>query len=500
MSDQQAAAPPPQRTRSSNSIHERDPPTNGDHSRQHHKPKQFVVSRHGHHSRVPSYGRNLNKLGGTTGAPGKQVATSPKDSSSSGGVIQKRGTGKRATFELGSPAASDSSRQNSYKEGYNTVADTDGGGIGNDRPAIARNPSTTSLMKSSSTRSLEGEHRRNSKRGPAHSRVVDRSRSKSGDRRREATAAAGRQRRAQSSDQLSEMTNTKPSTAMQRSATVAAAPTVHHPPSGMPSTTMIQAHQFKPNVPTRPLSPQESGDPVTATNITTPSTSHHPVTPAHSLPSSQEQPLTSRFLHLSASSGTDSAPKRTSLETPLPRSESTYSITSSTVAPSRTQQKLWLQRASSHAELTPHHAQAISAVPASTSDVEWLIQPSRAEKEFERVAREYMNVRRFKNPLADGIDRIRDKAGARRVIPRRTASGDAAAGNGNMGLSQSLKEAGEVRRGNRRETITQGSKDDSSVDNRGIGGESAERGAGINQVETLLRRMWTKGEMMVSNE
>lgn len=109
---------------------------------------------------------------------------------------------------------------------------------------------------------------------------------------------------------------------------------------------------------------------------------------------------------------------------------------------------------------------------------------SRAQKEFERVNREYLNTRRFKNPAVDSAGRIQDKQSERR-IPRRR-EGQSAEGAGTLGLSQSLKETGAVRK-----EPKFGSKDDSAM---------KQTRDGSVELQTILMRLWNSGEMLPSNE
>ena len=64
---------------------------------------------------------------------------------------------------------------------------------------------------------------------------------------------------------------------------------------------------------------------------------------------------------------------------------------------SRTQQKLWLQRENSIQDLTSQNVFSDSIFLAANVEV---------RREFERISREYTNVRRFSNPLVESISRI----------------------------------------------------------------------------------------------
>ncbi|SCW00500.1 LAFE_0C05556g1_1 [Lachancea fermentati] len=67
---------------------------------------------------------------------------------------------------------------------------------------------------------------------------------------------------------------------------------------------------------------------------------------------------------------------------------------------SRTQQKMWLQRENSIMDLSAQNSNSDSAFLASNIEV---------KKEFERISREYTNVRRFSNPVNESLNRIATK-------------------------------------------------------------------------------------------
>ncbi|CCH57987.1 hypothetical protein TBLA_0A01860 [Henningerozyma blattae CBS 6284] len=64
---------------------------------------------------------------------------------------------------------------------------------------------------------------------------------------------------------------------------------------------------------------------------------------------------------------------------------------------SRTQKKLWLQRESSILDLTAQNNDSTSLFTATNIEV---------KREFERISHEYTNIRRFDNPLKEGISRL----------------------------------------------------------------------------------------------
>lgn len=84
----------------------------------------------------------------------------------------------------------------------------------------------------------------------------------------------------------------------------------------------------------------------------------------------------------------------------------------------------------------------------------------------------------------DSAGRIQDKQSERRIPRRREGQG--AEGGGALGLSQSLKETGAVRK-----ELKLGSKDDSGM-------KKARDGTG--ELQTILMRLWNSGEMLPSNE
>ncbi|RPA96656.1 hypothetical protein L873DRAFT_1791465 [Choiromyces venosus 120613-1] len=617
------------------------------HNQQHqrtHK-KQFLVggAHSRHHTRVPSYGRNLNRLGKLT-----PLGTSP--AKGAGGDKVK---GKKLTFEVGEGGG-----EGSYKdeEGQDLVEGEEGeegeeeeevevvpdgrssggglvasGGVGGGASA------TKGLVKSSSTKSLdrqprEGVHRKlntTSRRAAVAGEDSDgdskrdrsQSKSREGGRTKKITASS----RQVSADGLVEMSSRRnpgcgggdtPSTTNTTSSSQQLQqkqqqqPTSQPAPAQSKSQSQIQlqnggngnANNTQPPTakelhthllphtkpPSATVPPQVNHESIsTHTKIRhTPPPPNAPITPAHSLPNSHDQPLTSRFIDFSNSQdgastsispssgggarrgggtkgggggggGEDGAPPSTATsfatanpntpKTPTnPPSSTTPTITTtptSTIAakPSRTQQKLWLQRQSSQHEapvaISPHAYHHLSQTsyqspphtthvqshhnqqqqqqqhhhnyhPAShhhspsTTPLLLSIPLSRAThqarlaKEFERVNREYLNTRRFMNPIMDSLERTAAGRNLDRRIPRRGGGPSGNDGSNNMGLSQSLKETGSLVRGGGGKGGGGGVKDDSAVSRRSI----AERERGGGEVHALLMRMWREGEMLVSNE
>ncbi|KAL0633479.1 hypothetical protein Q9L58_007586 [Maublancomyces gigas] len=472
-------------------------------SRHHHPPKKhhFVVggTHSRHHTRVPSYGRNLNKLGKLT-----PLATSP------GSKVrgeEKTRSAKRATFELGGDNRQNSnndSKPSSYKEGYtngNGAIVNTGDGTA---PPVVATKGTTALVKSSSTKSLDRKSRDGTRKVKAEKH--DRSQSKP---RENPVPPSARQR---SSDALPEMNSKRQSEPQSQAQSQFQLPTppqpkVHPEPQRFQSQLPSQppTHLLPHTKPSGAAPPKVSVESVQASaqaptkirRITAQQNGAY-VTPAHSLPDSHEQPLTSRFIDSSLGNSNSISPSsaarayglspsyRENLSGPdklvtvtAPTSPTPPSVPTTTVnVTSRTQQKLWLQRQSSQ------HEVPLQVASQTRPGSEWYAFQSRAQKEFERVNREYLNTRRFKNPAVDSAGRIQDKQSERRIPRRREGQGTEGAGA--LGLSQSLKETGAVRK-----ELKLGSKDDSAM-------KQARDGTG--ELQTILMRLWNSGEMLPSNE
>lgn len=477
-------------------------PTHQPSRHHHHPPKKhhFVVggTHSRHHTRVPSYGRNLNKLGKLT-----PLATSP------GSKVrgeEKSRSAKRATFELGGDNRQNSnndSRPSSYKEGYTngngTLVNTSNGTT----PPVVATKGTSGLVKSSSTKSLDRKSRDGTRKIKAekHDRSLSKPREDPSTRQR-------------SSEALTEMNSKRQSEPQSQTQSQFQLPTPPQPRVHLHS----EPQRFQSQLPSQPpthLLPHTKPSGVAPPKVSVESvqasaqaptkirriTAHQNgayITPAHSLPDSHEQPLTSRFIDSSLGNSNSISPSsaaraygqspsyrenvsgpKKSVTVTAPTSPTPPSAPATTVnITSRTQQKLWLQRQSSQHEIPLHVASQTR--PGS----EWYVFQSRAQKEFERVNREYLNTRRFKNPAVDSAGRIQDKQNERRIPRRREVQG--AEGAGTLGLSQSLKETGAVRK-----EPKLGSKDDSGI-------KQARDGSG--ELQTILMRLWNSGEMLPSNE
>lgn len=98
---------------------------------------------------------------------------------------------------------------------------------------------------------------------------------------------------------------------------------------------------------------------------------------------------------------------------------SNFLQTSEVGGDSRTQQKLWLQRENSIQDLSSQNSNHDSVFLASNVE---------ARREFERISREYTNVRRFSNPLADSLHRVALQQNIEIKKHKKAASNEASGG------------------------------------------------------------------------
>ncbi|KAH0556146.1 hypothetical protein GP486_005922, partial [Trichoglossum hirsutum] len=188
------------------------------------------------------------------------------------------------------------------------------------------------------------------------------------------------------------------------------------------------------------------------------------------------------------------------------------SLSSYNHPPSRTQQKLWLQRASSGIEpqqLAPSAGVGgMPGVRASSGGIGALgggysdTRDPRLQREFERTGLEYLVVRRYKNPVGDSLARLAELPGAQknRRIPAQQLSRSYTNGGGDgpMGLSQSLRE-GRARdhAGSSGSVGTSFDGNRGSKDDNGIARPDSSRGLvrHSDEIDQVLRRMWDRVEM-----
>jgi len=166
---------------------------------------------------------------------------------------------------------------------------------------------------------------------------------------------------------------------------------------------------------------------------------------------------------------------------------------------SRTQQKLWLQRASSNIEpqqMTPGVAinglagihGGLGGTPLVGAGYDG--RDPRIKLQLERTGLEYLVVRRHQDPVGQALKRLSLLPGAeknRRIPPQSAKKGDGT-GGGRYGLSQSLKDA--QIRSDKKLTGVRSSYEGqaTSQDDSGVGA----RGNDDDGVNAILRSLWEK--------
>ncbi|KAG9234712.1 hypothetical protein BJ875DRAFT_375856 [Amylocarpus encephaloides] len=170
---------------------------------------------------------------------------------------------------------------------------------------------------------------------------------------------------------------------------------------------------------------------------------------------------------------------------------------------SRTQQKLWLQRASSnmeHTQIAPgvpmnglsiHHQVGFGNTPLVGASYDG--RDPRIKVQLEKTGLEYLVVRRHKDPVGLALKRLDNLPGAEkyRRIPQqpshRSTRSDGGGSVGRYGLNQSLKDAS----GGGRTTTANGSYDGPPGSEGDAGGMSGVRDED-DTVSNILRGMWEK--------
>lgn len=157
---------------------------------------------------------------------------------------------------------------------------------------------------------------------------------------------------------------------------------------------------------------------------------------------------------------------------------------------SRTQQKLWLQRASSNIEpqgMTPGAAiNGLSNIHGITGAIPILGagydgRDPRIKQQLERTGLEYLVVRRHQDPIGLALKRLNQLPGAdkNRRIPSQRKNEAGVGGRRSLGLSQSLKDA------RRNDNAT-------AKSSYGSQGEASGRGEDDEGVSAILRSLWEK--------
>ncbi|KAF2117432.1 hypothetical protein BDV96DRAFT_26035 [Lophiotrema nucula] len=201
------------------------------------------------------------------------------------------------------------------------------------------------------------------------------------------------------------------------------------------------------------------------------------------------------------------SPVKSPARTPSRRSGAT---TPTNLPPSRTQQKLLLQRASSNIEpqklvpvVLPRTGGPVFLHPGMTftTDEEGRLDP-RLKQQFDHVAIEYKVVRRYRNPLADAIARIEQLPGTPRKtrVPRSEATNGFVNVHGGSSLSTSFNEPGVETDGSigRRSRVSfenrRGSRDGGDMEGRQS--FESDNGRVRNEAEEICRRLWESTDVV----
>ncbi|KAF2802809.1 uncharacterized protein BDZ99DRAFT_200042 [Mytilinidion resinicola] len=180
--------------------------------------------------------------------------------------------------------------------------------------------------------------------------------------------------------------------------------------------------------------------------------------------------------------------------------------------PSRTQQKLLLQRASSNIEpqklvpvILPRTGGPTllnSGMPYAASS-EGRLDP-RLKHQFEHISQEYNVIRRYRNPLVDAINRL-DQMPSR---PRKTATMPSSIANGFVAIGSTLDGIGESPSTSFRDSGSAGdgadrrrsrvSFDGARDDVEGRQSFDSDNGRVRNEVDEICRRLWESTEIVDS--
>jgi len=210
-----------------------------------------------------------------------------------------------------------------------------------------------------------------------------------------------------------------------------------------------------------------------------------------------------------------SAPNMAATATHL-RAQSRRSGTSTPtdLPPSRTQQKLLLQRASSNIEpqkLVPVILPRTGGPTLLNSGIPYPVNSEgrldpRLKHQFEHISQEYKVIRRYRNPLADAINRL-DQMPSR---PRKSATAHSSIANGFVAVGSGLDGIGESPSTSFRDSGSAGEGADrrrSRVSfDVGRGDDDAEgrqsfdsdNGRVRNEVDEICRRLWESTEIVDS--
>lgn len=209
-----------------------------------------------------------------------------------------------------------------------------------------------------------------------------------------------------------------------------------------------------------------------------------------------------------------SMPNVSGADTPTKTPSRSGTTTPTNLPPSRTQQKLMLQRASSVIEpqkLVPVTLPRSGGPTFLQSGIhynangEGRLDP-RLQQQFNHVAVEYKVVRRYRNPLADAIARIQQMPGMSKKtrIPKSASTNAMSSLHGTSSLSTSFNEAGIETDGasSRRSRVSlendqgHGKTSRDEGDFEGRQSFESDQGGSRNEAEEICRRMWESAEVV----
>lgn len=209
-----------------------------------------------------------------------------------------------------------------------------------------------------------------------------------------------------------------------------------------------------------------------------------------------------------------SMPNVSGADTPSKTPQRSGTTTPTNLPPSRTQQKLMLQRASSNIDpqkLVPVTLPRTGGPTFLNSSLHYNVDGEgrldpRLQQQFNHVAVEYKVVRRYRNPLADALARIQQTPGmSRRTrIPKSSNTNGITNVHGTGSLSTSFNEAGHETDGasSRKSRVSfendhgrgRGSRDEGDAE--GQQSFESDQAQSRNEAEEICRRLWESAEVV----
>lgn len=203
-----------------------------------------------------------------------------------------------------------------------------------------------------------------------------------------------------------------------------------------------------------------------------------------------------------------SMPNVADSDTPTRTPRRSGTSTPTDLPPSRTQQKLMLQRASSAIDsqkqipvVLPRTGgpTALYTGMAYTSNGEGRLDP-RLQQQFNHVSVEYSVVRRYRNPLVEALTRIEQMPGSPRKsrVPKWANTNGSAHVHGSSSLSTSFNDETEGS-AHRRSRVSSENRRNSREDGGDMEGRQSyesDHGRVRNEAEELCRRLWESSEVV----